>query len=90
MLKKKKFPIIPVDLLHSPITITYNYLFSTDLQFNVYVYNWNSGNYFGIINYLNSISWFNYFSLNCNINDDMDIVYSHINTTINNFVLKLC
>lgn len=86
--EKNNFPIIPVDPLHPPITITYNYLFSTDLQFNDYVFNWNSGNYSDIINYLGTINWFNYFNSNSNINYDISFLYSHINTAINNFIPK--
>jgi len=87
-LKKKNFPIIPVDPLHPPIIITYNYLFSSELKFNDYVFNWNLGNYLGIINYLGSINWFNYFNSNSNINVDISFLYLHINIAINHFIPK--
>lgn len=86
---KNTFSIVPVDLLYPPITVTYKYLFSINLQFNDYVYNWNSGNYIGVINYLGSINWFNSLNLNYNINDDIDFLYSHINIAIINFIPKI-
>lgn len=86
--EKNNFPFIPVDLLHPPITITYNYLFSSELKFNDYVFNWNLDNYLGITNYLGSINWFNYFNSNSNINDDISFLYLHINIAINHFIPK--
>lgn len=81
-------PIIPVDPLHPPITVTYNYYsFSTDLYFNDYVCNWNSAK--SIINYLSSTNWFNSFNFNTNINYDVEFLHFNINIAINKFVTKL-
>lgn len=55
----------------------------------IYVYNWNSGNYMGIINYLDFINWFNSLNFNYNINNDIDFLYSNINTAIINFIPKI-
>lgn len=79
---------MPVYPIYPSLTIICNCIFSTYLQFNDYIYNCNSSNYIGIINYPGNINWNNMFSNNSNINDDLDFLYSRISFSVNKSVSK--
>jgi hypothetical protein len=82
-------PIVPIDLYHPPLTITYTYKCVSDLNYYDYVFNWNARDYTSIVSYIGSIEWSNLFNLNSNINDNLDTFYSHINYAITNFIPKV-
>lgn len=82
-------PIVPIDLYHPPLTVTYTYKCVSDLDYYNYVFNWNAGDYISIVSNIGSINWSNLFNFNSNINDNLDTFYSYIDYAINHFIPKV-
>jgi len=87
-IEKIYVPIIPIDLMHPPINIHVKIDQNEILPFNNKIFNWKSGDYISITNYLGSIEWNKHFQDN-DVNDNLNFFYSQINYVINLFIPKL-
>lgn len=87
-IEKIYVPIVPIDLMHPPINIHFKIDHNEILPFNNKIFNWKSGDYISITNYLGSIEWNKHFQDN-DVNDNLNFFYSQINYVIDLFIPKL-
>lgn len=81
-------PIMPIDIYHPPLTVTFTHNITNYLSCYDYTYNWRAGNYISIIKYLGNVDFIGYFNKN-SIENCLNLFYYHIRYIMDHFIPKI-
>jgi len=79
---------MPIDVFHSPITVTFTHHITNYLPCYDYTYNWHAGDYISIVKYLGNVEFIDYLNKN-NIENCLNLFYYHIRYIMDQFISKI-